>query len=304
MKISDRFELMRLFVQIVEAASLSAAARSIGLSQPSASRQLKQLESILGVQLIQRSTHKLTVTDAGLHFLEDARAMLTVWENATDTLRLDRAELKGCIRIATPAAFGQTLLAKIAAQFLVRHPAVSIDWRLIDEPGDLVAAGYDLWIRAGPIRKRGLIVRDIWRMDRTIVAIASSPSATHPMELQNRPAVVLLSYVPREVPLEGPRKQKRILKQKPAFTTDNLNAAIVAVREGVGYGILPFWAIQDDLDARRLVQLCPRWRPSFIKLSIAFPPSRYRPVRVSAFVNYLMSELPRTGAGIVATAQI
>jgi DNA-binding transcriptional LysR family regulator len=90
------------------------------------------------------------------------------------------------------------------------------------------------------------------------------------------------------------------LKIKPTFKTDNIYAAIEAVREGAGYAILPYWAIQDDLDAGRLVEVCPGWHPPEVILSVAYPPSRYRPLRISAFVDYLRTELPKTGAGIVA----
>src|SRR5260221_2426908 len=87
MKTADRFEFMRLFVRIAETGSLSAAAQSLGVSQPTASRQLKQLESLLGVQLVRRSTHDLGLTDAGKRFFEDSRAMLADWEASIDTLR-------------------------------------------------------------------------------------------------------------------------------------------------------------------------------------------------------------------------
>ena len=300
MRVSDRFELMRLFVRIAEAGSLSAAACSLKLSQPSASRQLKHLESLLGTQLIQRSTHELTLTDAGSRFLDDAKSLLGYWENATETLRLERDQLRGLIKVAAPVAIGQTLLAKIASQFLLQHPAVSIDWRLINEPVDLIAGGYDLWIRAGEISDPGLIVRDLWRIERSIVAAAGSVSATNPNALENCPAVQVVTYVSSEVPLLGPRKQTKTLKLKPAFTTNNIDAAIVAVREGVGYGILPLWAVQDDLDAGRMIQVCPEWQPPFLKLSIAYPPGRYRPVRVNAFIRRLRNDIPKTGAGIVA----
>jgi molybdate transport repressor ModE-like protein len=234
MKVSDRFELMRLFIRIAEAGSMSAAAHSLKLSQPSAGRQLKHLESLLGAQLVRRSTHKLTLTGGGGRFLDDAKSLLAHWENAAETLRLERNELKGLIRVVVPVAVGQTLLARMASRFLLRHPAVSIDWRLSDEPVDLVAGGYDLWIRAGEIGDQGLIVKDLWRIERTIVAAAGSASAANPNALENRPAVQVVTYVPREVPLVGPRKQTETLKLKPAFITDNVAAAVVAVREGVG----------------------------------------------------------------------
>jgi DNA-binding transcriptional LysR family regulator len=301
MKTLDRFELMRLFVRIAETGSLSAAALSIGTSQPTASRQLRQLEALLGVQLVQRSTHELALTDAGNRFLEDSRAMLADWETSIDTLRNERQELSGLIRVAVPVALGQTVLATIASRFLVRHPAVTLDWRLTDQPGDLAAGGYDLWVRAGPMRQLGLVVRHLWRIDRTVVAAPSFQTVSSPKALEPLPSVVLFTFVPDEVPLTGPRNRKVSLRVRPAFNTDNIYAAIEAVREGVGYGILPFWAVQDDLDSGRLIELCPAWHPPFLMLSVAYPPSRYRPVRISAFVDYLRTELPKAGAGIVAT---
>lgn len=301
MKTLDRFDFMRLFVRIAETGSLSAAAQSVGISQPSASRQLKQLEALLGVQLIRRSTHDLVLTDAGNRFLEDARAMLADWETSTDTLRNEREELSGLIRVAVPVALGQTILATIASRFLVRHPAVTLDWRLIDQPGDLTAGGYDLWIRAGPVRQLGLIVRHLWRIDRTIVAAPGFRTVANPKALEPLPSVVLFTFVPEQVALTGPRQRMMTLKIRTAFNTDNIYAAIEATRQGVGYAVLPYWAIQDDLDSGRLIELCPQWHPPFLMLSVAYPPSRYRPVRISAFVDYLRTELPKAGAGIIAT---
>src|ERR1700761_2362722 len=301
MKTLDRFDFMRLFVRIAETGSLSAAAQSVGTSQPTASRQLKQLEALLGGQLVRRATHELALTDAGNRFLEDARAMLADWETSIDTLRNERQELTGLIRVAVPVALGQTILATIASRFLVRHPAVTIDWRLTDQPGDLAAGGYDLWVRAGPVRQLGLVVRHLWRIDRTVVAAPSFHPVGNPKALEPLPSVVLFTFVPDEVPLTGPRSRKVSLRVRPAFNTDNIYAAIEAVREGVGYGILPFWAVQDDLDSGRLIELCPEWHPPHLMLSVAYPPSRYRPVRISAFVDYLRTELPKAGAGIVAT---
>ena len=199
LKTLDGFELMRLFVRIAETGSLSAAAQSLAISQPTASRQLKQLEQLLGAQLVRRSTHELTLTDSGNRFLEDARAMLAHWETSLDTLRNERRELTGSIRVAVPVAVGQTILATIASRFLVRHPAVTIDWRLTDQPGDLVAGGYDLWLRAGPIRQLDLIVRHLWRVARTIVAAKGFAAVAHPKALENLPSVVLFTFVPDEV---------------------------------------------------------------------------------------------------------
>jgi DNA-binding transcriptional LysR family regulator len=287
----DRFELMRLFVRIVEARSVSAAARVLGLSQPSASRQLKQLETMLGVQLVQRSTHELVLTDAGEKFLSAAVELLADWDAAAEAAQVGRDEFRGPIRVAVSVAIGQTILADIAARFLLDHPGITLDWRLIDEPGDLAAAGYDLWIRAGPISDETLIVQDLRRSERTIVGNAAHPRVQHPTELNRRNAVQLVTYVSRHVSLETDDGRSATLRLRPAFATDNIYAALAAVRHGVGYGILPYWVVQKDLDDGSLIELCPAWRPPAITLCIAYPQARFRPARVKIFIDFLRSQL-------------
>ena len=134
----------------------------------------------------------------------------------------------------------------------------------------------------------------------SIVAAPGFRTVAHPKALEPLPSVVLFTFVPDEVPLTGPRQRMMTLKTRTAFNTDHIYAAIEATREGVGYAVLPYWA-QDDLDSGRLIELCPQWHPPFLMLSVAYPPSRHRPVRISAFVDYLRTELPKAGAGIVAT---
>ena len=300
---SDRIELLRLFVRIADAGSLSAAGRLIGLSQPSTSRQLRQLEAVLGVQLVKRSTSDMALTEAGKRFLQSAVELVANWDAAFEAVRLGDEELRGGIRVAAPVALGQTVLARAAARFLLRHPRVSIDWRLVDEPGDLAAGGFDLWIRAGPIRDQSLIVKDLWRIERTIVATPGHPCVRHPVDLEGQPAVQLVTYVPLQVTLEAAEGEKATLRLAPSFTTDNIYAAVMAVREGVGYGVLPYWAVQEELDSGLLVEVCPGWHPPVVVLSVAYPQARFRPTRVRLFLDHLRHELPLAGAGIVTSGQ-
>ena len=291
----DRLELMRLFVRIAEARSLAAAGRLLGLSQPSTSRQLKQLETMLGVQLVQRSSSEFTLTHAGEQFLVAATDMLATWDAAAESVRLKRDELRGPIRVAAPVSSGQTILAGIAARFLLAHPAVTLDWRLVDEPGDLAGGAYDLWIRGGPIRDESLIVRSLWRAERSIVARADHPTVRHPVELEHHNAVQLVTYVSREVPLVSDDKLSTTLHLKPTFVTDNIFAALTAVKEGVGYAVLPHWVVREELRSRTLVELCPTWHPPAVLLSVAYAQARFRPARIKAFLDFLRAELERSG---------
>jgi DNA-binding transcriptional LysR family regulator len=300
---ADRIELVRLFVRVAETRSLSAAGKALGISQPSSSRQLKQLELIMGVQLVQRSTHDLALTDAGERFLPIAVELLNLWDGATETARLGRDEHRGPIRIAVPVAIGQTFLADIATRFLLDHPGITLDWRLIDEPGDLAAGGYDLWIRAGPVRDQTLIVRELQRANRTVVGNARQARVGHPVELNGRNAVQLVTFMTRQIPLATQDGRAATLRLKPAFITDNIYAAFTAIKQGVGYGILPYWLVSAELQAGSLIELCPEWKPPAITLYVAYPQVRFRPARVRIFIDYLRKELQRTGRPTASGAQ-
>jgi DNA-binding transcriptional LysR family regulator len=296
----DRLELIRFFVRIAETRSVSAAGRVLGLSQASSSRQLKQLEAIMGVQLVKRSTHDLVVTDAGEQFLTVASELLNLWDAALETARLGRDEYRGSIRVAVPVAIGQTFLVDIAARFLLKHPGVTLDWRLIDDPGDLAAGGYDLWIRAGPIRDRALIVHELGRTERAIVGNPSQACVGHPSELNSRGAVQLITFMTRQVPLETENGRTATLRLRPTFVTDNIYAGLAAIKRGVGYGILPYWLVNAELDAGTLIELCPAWKPPPISLSVAYPQARFRPARLKKFIEYLRNEPLRLGSNPIA----
>ncbi|MEQ8824026.1 MAG: LysR family transcriptional regulator [Filomicrobium sp.] len=297
----DRFELMKLFVRIAETGSLSAAGRSLGLSQPSASRQLRDLEASLGVQLVMRSTHELSLTEAGQRFLTDARRLLADWETVAEQIKLDRGELEGRIRLLAPTGFGQTVLADMMATFIERHPKIRIEVTLSDKPADLIADGIDLWLRVGSIPDTSLVVRDLWRIERVLAcACEGSPKVRHPSKLGDAPAIVISQYVGASVDLQGPAGEAYRLEPNALVTTDNIFTAHNLARRGLGYTILPLWLIDEDIKAGYMKVLCPSWRPACLNLSLAYPTGRFRPARVSEFISFMRRELPNTGAGISA----
>lgn len=302
-KTLDRFDLMRLYVRIAETGSLSAAGRSLGLSQPSASRQLRQLEAELGTQLIMRTTHELSFTEAGQTFLSQARQLVGDWEAVTEQYRQGQAAVRGRIRIAAPTGLGQTVLADLAGSFVARFPEVTIDWLLDDAPRDLIAEGIDLWIWVGPIADESLIVRGLWQIERVLVTSSDADiQATHPYELIEVPAVTLGPYVGQSIDLKDAKGEVVTLTPSIAISTDNIFAAHRLALAGHGYSILPRWLVQPAIDAGQARILCPGWHPPSLNLSMAYPQSRYRPARLSLFMEHVQAELPTIGAGITVTA--
>jgi DNA-binding transcriptional LysR family regulator len=296
---TDRLDLLRLFVRIAELGKISAAAELLGLSQPSASRLLRRLETLLKTRLVRRFAQGVTLTPIGEEFLIAARRVLEEWERAIETVDSKRKTLSGHIRVAAPIAVGQNLLASIVAQFLVQQPEVTVDWDLRDDEFDFSASGYDLWIRAGRITQDSLVSREIYRVQRAIISLPKKASIQHPRELEFERAVRLTTFVPSIVELKHDDGEVFKLKQLHAFSTDNLYAAHAAVLAGVGYAVLPLWLIQSDLAANRLVHVCQSWRPEPVLLSLAYTPDQQRPARVSALIDYLRDQMiDNDGVGI------
>lgn len=300
----DRLEQLRLLAAIAERGTLSAAGAALGMSQPSASRCLRLLEGIVGATLVERTAQSSGLTEAGQRFLDAGRGLMDGWDRAIEAARADRDDLAGHLCVVAPVAAGEGLLATMVARFLRRHPDVTIDWTLSDAPVDPTRSGCDLWIRVGEVPTDDLVVRDIWRIDRAIVAASGGTAATHPSDLVQAPAVFVRAFLAREVELIDHTDARFSLRQAPVLTVDSIQAARAALLEGVGYAVMPLWAVQRDLDDGALTRLCPDWTPPSITLSFAYRPG-IRPRRVTALRDFIRQELvAESGSGAVFLREI
>ncbi len=152
---SDRLQELAVFIRAAESGSFSRAARELGLSQPSVSRIVGELEARLGVTLLLRTTRRITLTHAGELFLDRAREILAGLEEAEDAARgLD--SLRGLIRLALPVIYGTREVIPRLAEFLAMHPQLRVEMTVSDERQDLVAEGADVAIRLGDARGFGV----------------------------------------------------------------------------------------------------------------------------------------------------
>src|SRR5262245_27961533 len=123
----DDLALLRAFVRIVESGTISAAARSLKLPQPTLSRHLRTLEDRAGTTLLLRDTHRMRLTDAGHRLLADARALLTIADEAGERLHGDRVELRGHLRLFATVDLGQSAVSRLVARFLLAHPGMTAE---------------------------------------------------------------------------------------------------------------------------------------------------------------------------------
>jgi DNA-binding transcriptional LysR family regulator len=166
---SDRLQELTVFVRAAESGSFSRAARELGLSQPSVSRIVGELEARLGVTLLLRTTRRIAVTDAGALFLDRAREILAGIEDAEDAARgVD--SLRGTLRLALPVVYGTREIIPRLPKFLKLHPLLRVEMAVADERHDLVAEGADVAIRLGELDDSIFGARRLATLQRMLVA--------------------------------------------------------------------------------------------------------------------------------------
>jgi DNA-binding transcriptional LysR family regulator len=288
---TDRLDLLKLFVRTAEFGKISGAADAVGISQPTASRLLRTLETLLEVKLCQRVPSGVKITPSGQEMLGPARLVLRQWDLIAHSTSSHGRRLSGHIRIAVSVAVGESVLAMLVARFIKQHSAVTVDCDLRDDQVDLSTSEYDLWFKAGQIKSDQLVVREITSVRRGIFCSPALGSMQHPNGLQTMKAIRLTPFVSESIRLTNEETETYLLRQNCAMTTNNLYAARSAAIEGVGYAVLPLWITRLDIERGKLIQTCASWQPEPVSFSLAYMPTRNQPARIVAITKYLQQEL-------------
>ena len=295
---SDRLDLLETFVRIVEAGSLSAAAQQQGTTQPTVSRRLQQLERLMGLRLLQRSTHVMNLTEDGERCYEHAKDLLERWRAIESDLRGVQDSPRGNLRVLVPSVFGQQQLIPPLVEFLSQHPDVSVEWLLHDRMPDFIAENIDCAIRIGAVDAPGLVAIRLAELPRIVVAapglLGDGPLPDDPAALARLPWIALNTFYRNEVVLQHAQSgETQRFAIRPRLSTDHLHALCNAALAGLGVGIASAWAVADALSDGRLIQLAPDWSAQPLPISLVYPPARFRPARLRAFIQMMRDYLPQ-----------
>jgi DNA-binding transcriptional LysR family regulator len=254
----DLLGAMDTFVRVVDAGSLSKAARALHVTPAAVSRQLSALEQDLGASLLVRTTRQISVTEEGRRFYEHAVRTVNEAEEARAAVRADRS-VTGLLTVSVPTALGLSLLDLTAAELIAEHPGLRIDLRLEDRPVDLLAEGVDIAIRAGlpPPDSTALVAQPLCAGDRVVVAAPSYLRARGeprtPAELSKHDALVHLHAGP-DLGVWSLTSEERstAIEVTGSFRSNALHTLRNAAVSGAGIALLPWFVVRDDVDTRRL----------------------------------------------------
>ena len=273
----DRLSSMSAFVTVVDQGSFSAAAEHLQLSRATISKQIAALENCLGGRLLNRTTRRISLTDA--------ECVVTGFSS----------EPRGRLRINAPMSFGTRQLADIVALFCRTHPAIDVELSLSDRFVDVVEEGYDLVIRITQLKESSLIAR---RLAPCRVVLCASPDY---LETHGRPVTPddleqhsCLHYAYFEAGkswvLNGPDGEHRV-RIHPRLSVDNGDVLCVAARRGLGIALLPTFIAGDAIRAGALDIVLPEYHPPRIDIYAVYASRKHLSAKVRAFIDFAVTQI-------------
>jgi DNA-binding transcriptional LysR family regulator len=290
----DKLRALETFVAIADAGSLTAAARARGSSLPAVVRLLAGLEAELGTRLFQRTTRRITLTDAGRRYLERCRELLALLAGAEAELHADGTEPRGKLSVTAPVWFGQRHVAGGVAAFVQRYSGVSVDILLFDRVVNLVEEGIDVAVRIGALDDSSLFAQSVGSMRRVTVAapayLAQRGSPEHPRQLSGHNCVRVWRAgnsawefneggKPFSVPVQG------------NLSVNQVSAAADACVAGLGVGTFFAYQVAPFVASGALRVILAGFETLPRPIHLVYPEARLLPARTRVFIEFMKKHI-------------
>lgn len=291
----DRHQAMTTFVRVVDSGSFSAAARLLYVGQSAVSKTVAQLEDRLGVRLLNRSTHGLNPTEAGLRFYERAKASLQAADEAELAARDAGAGLTGRLRVAAAITFARLHVVPQLPRFMAEHPDLEIDMILDDRLIDVVAEGVDLCLRMGTLSDSdsSAVAQKLASCERSVLA---SPAYLERAGVPQRPAELAEHQVVTACQLSNSWLFNRyaaeisvqVHGQVRFSAAEGVRAAVLA---GMGLTIASDWMFADELATGAVQRVLTDWQLPSIDLWAVYPSGRMATAKARRFAKFVETTL-------------
>ncbi|MEM7540412.1 MAG: LysR family transcriptional regulator [Pseudomonadota bacterium] len=281
---------MRNFVRVVDAGSITRAADSSHVAKSAISRRLSDLETRLKVQLINRTTRRMTLTDAGQRYYDESVRLLGELEEAEALVVSEEAALTGKIRLAGPTVFGTRHLGPAINEFLKIHTEIEFELEFNDRHIDLVEEGFDLAIRIAELKDSRLMARRLAPITGMVLA---SPDYWQTHGLPKKPADleqhrgIHYAYVPTTWRYKTPRGKNESIRVPAYLLSNNGDYIASAARDGLGVIKQPNFICHEDVEAGRLIPVFEDHHWFDLNVWAVYPNTRHLPKRIRVLIDFL-----------------
>ncbi|MFT5120769.1 MAG: DNA-binding transcriptional LysR family regulator [Psychrobacter glaciei] len=287
----DRIDAMRTFVAVVNEGSFSKAATTTQLSPQLVSKYIAKLEEQLHTRLLNRTTRKVSVTEAGSqYFIHAQQILLSIDEMEAQLGGLQQLP-KGILRISAPVSFALKHMAKLVTDFQARYPSVTVDLQLSDRKVDIVEEGFDVALRIGQLESSSLIAKKIAPIR---VVLCASPDYLNihgtPKRLEDLEAHRYLHYSYMNIETKGhvfKYLKAKQLKESSVFRSNNGDVLVEAAIEGAGLVLQPTFIASKALNAGKLVVVLPEYEPTPIGLYAIYAHRKLLPHKIRCFIDFM-----------------
>lgn len=282
---------MRNFVSVVDAGSITRAADRGHVAKSAVSRRLSDLETRLGIQLLNRTTRRMTLTESGQHFYDECVHLLGQLEDIESNIVSEQAALSGRIRLAAPTVFGRRHLGPAINDFIALHQQIEFDIDFNDRHIDIINEGFDLAVRIAKLDDSRMIAR---RLARVTASVAASPEYWHRhgkprrvQDLSNHRALHYSNRLTSTWRYVDPRGRKGSVRMPGALQANNGDYIVDAAIAGLGVILQPKFIAHEAINAGLLVPVFPTYQWIDVEAYAVYPKTRSLPSRVRTFIDFL-----------------
>lgn len=294
----DKLDAMRALVKVVSSGSYAEAARRLGLTRSAVSKGVMELEQALGARLLDRTTRRVTPTEAGLAYYERCVSILSQIEETEAQVSRLHDEPKGILKVNAPMSFGMLYLGKAISDFMIRYDDLKVELVLTDRFIDPLEEGADVTLRIGTPTDSSLIAR---RIAPARIVIVASPAYIEKHGMPQTPAELVdhkcLSYG------HTTSMQRWHLTEKgqpvsvaigACLSSNNGDVLRDAAVQGIGIANLPTFIVGQDIAAGRLKLVLPDNRPSDLTIHALYAPNRYLAAKTRVFIDFLVDRFGKS----------
>ena len=292
----DRLTALKVFRRVVELGSFASAARDLKLSPAAISKNISELEAYVGVRLLNRTTRRMSLTEAGALYYDQIAGVLDDLDAADNALGPMQRMPSGLLRVSAPLTLTLTCLSSSIPRFLERYPDLSLDLQLDDRRVDLVGEGYDLAIRGSDrLEDSSLVARKLMTLKHVVCAAPAylerfgTPASPDELKKHNCVQFTLSGHATEWV-FERSRRSIPVTIDGRYKVTSSL-AVRDALCAGFGLSLIPALYVQDDIQAGRLCTVLNEWSAVETSIFAVFPSRRFAAAKLRAFIDFLIEEL-------------
>jgi len=279
---------IRVFVKVVQAGSFSLAAKQLGMPNSTVSARVSALERRLGVTLLQRTTRKLHLTEAGeLYFRQVAQGMEDILRAEAEVGSSQR-EPQGLLRVTAPIDMGDTHFVELVCTFKRKYPKVSLELIFSDRRLDLIAEGVDVAIRAGELKDSGLIAKKLgrvcWAAYASPAYLKRAGTPAHPKDLRQHACLQFTSLGKDNWQLTGSKHSVSVPLASRVIGNDMTLMKALALSD-MGIALLPTYACRAEVKSGKLIRVLPGYHAKIDPVHLVYPGQKFVPPKLRAFIE-------------------